>query len=75
MEQTIYAGFIGVALIFVYMLLYYRFMGIIAVITLTTYIYLVVLVFNWMNAVLTLPGIAALILRCWYGSRCQYYYV
>lgn len=62
MEQTIYAGFIGIALIFAYMLLYYRFMGIIAIITLTTYIYLVLLVFNWMNAVLTLPGIAALIL-------------
>ncbi|MFN7249213.1 MAG: protein translocase subunit SecD [Anaerobacillus sp.] len=62
MEMTIYAGFIGVALIFLYMLIYYRFMGIIAVITLTFYIYLVLVVFNWMNAVLTLPGIAALIL-------------
>ncbi|TWI56269.1 protein translocase subunit SecD [Halalkalibacter nanhaiisediminis] len=62
MEQTIFAGFIGIALIFAYMLFYYRFMGMIAVITLTTYIYLVLLVFNWMNAVLTLPGIAALIL-------------
>ena len=62
MTKTVYAGFIGVALIFAYMLLYYRFMGIIAIITLTFYIYLVLLVFNWMNAVLTLPGIAALIL-------------
>ncbi|MFC0561839.1 protein translocase subunit SecD [Halalkalibacter alkalisediminis] len=62
MQKTVYAGFIGVVLIFIYMLFYYRFMGIIAVITLTTYIYLVLLVFNWMNAVLTLPGIAALIL-------------
>ncbi|WP_227937821.1 protein translocase subunit SecD [Alkalihalobacillus deserti] len=62
MQKTVYAGFIGIALIFLYMLFYYRFMGIIAVITLTTYIYLVLLVFNWMNAVLTLPGIAALIL-------------
>ncbi|MCT8139540.1 protein translocase subunit SecD [Anaerobacillus sp. CMMVII] len=62
MEMTIYAGFIGVALIFLYMLIYYRFMGMIAVITLSFYIYLVLVVFNWMNAVLTLPGIAALIL-------------
>jgi preprotein translocase subunit SecD/SecD/SecF fusion protein len=62
MQKTVYAGFIGVALIFIYMLFYYRFMGLIAVITLSTYIYLVLLVFNWMNAVLTLPGIAALIL-------------
>ncbi|WP_413382295.1 protein translocase subunit SecD [Alkalihalobacillus sp. 1P02AB] len=62
MEKTIYAGFIGVALILIYMIVYYRFMGVIAAITLTAYIYLVLLVFNLMNAVLTLPGIAALIL-------------
>ncbi|WNF37609.1 protein translocase subunit SecD [Bacillaceae bacterium IKA-2] len=62
MEMTIYAGFIGVALIFLYMIIYYRFMGIIAVITLSFYIYLVLVIFNFMNAVLTLPGIAALIL-------------
>ncbi len=62
MQQTIFAGFIGIALIFVYMLLYYRFSGFIAVMTLSIYIFLVLLVFNLMNAVLTLPGIAALIL-------------
>lgn len=62
MKKTIYAGFIGVALIFLYMMLYYRFMGVIAVVTLIIYIYFVLLVFDWMNAVLTLPGIAALIL-------------
>lgn len=62
MKKTIFAGFIGVALIFLYMIFYYRFMGTIAVITLIVYIYLVLLVFDWMNAVLTLPGIAALIL-------------
>lgn len=62
MKKTIFAGFIGVALIFLYMIFYYRFMGLIAVITLIVYIYLVLLVFDWMNAVLTLPGIAALIL-------------
>ncbi len=62
MEMTIYAGFIGVALIFLFMVIYYRFMGMIAVLTLSFYVYLVLLIFNWMNAVLTLPGIAALIL-------------
>ncbi|SDY47720.1 preprotein translocase subunit SecD/SecD/SecF fusion protein [Evansella caseinilytica] len=62
MEQAIFAGFIGIALIFVYMIGYYRFMGLIATITLSVYIYTVLVIFNWMNAVLTLPGIAALIL-------------
>ncbi|MBU9720689.1 MULTISPECIES: protein translocase subunit SecD [Bacillaceae] len=62
MDQAIFAGFIGIALIFAYMVIYYRFMGIMAIITLSIYIYIVLVVFNWMNAVLTLPGIAALIL-------------
>ncbi|KKB43442.1 protein translocase subunit SecDF [Bacillus thermotolerans] len=62
LEQTIFAGIIGIVLIFLFMLVYYRFPGFIAIITLSTYIYLILLVFDWMNAVLTLPGIAALIL-------------
>ncbi|WP_342432429.1 protein translocase subunit SecDF [Neobacillus sp. FSL H8-0543] len=62
LNETIFAGIIGVAVIFLFMLLYYRFPGLIAVITLSAYIYLVLLIFDWMNAVLTLPGIAALIL-------------
>lgn len=62
MEKTIFAGIVGIALIFIYMLIFYRFPGVIAVVTLTTYIYLILLVFDWMNGVLTLPGIAALIL-------------
>ena len=62
MEKTIFAGIIGIALIFLYMLFYYRFPGFIAMITLTIYIYLVLQIFDWMNGVLTLPGIAALIL-------------
>ena len=62
MELAVFAGYIGVALIFGYMLLYYRFMGIIAVLTLSLYTYVVLVIFDWMNAVLTLPGIAALIL-------------
>ncbi|MBM7837999.1 protein-export membrane protein SecD [Alkalihalobacillus xiaoxiensis] len=62
MNQTINAGLIGVALIFAYMMIYYRFPGVIAVITLSVYTFLVLVVFNALNAVLTLPGIAALIL-------------
>ncbi|TGB04200.1 protein translocase subunit SecDF [Halobacillus salinus] len=62
MNKTILAGFIGVAIIFLFMMAYYRFPGVIAVVTLSTYIYLILVVFEWMNGVLTLPGIAALIL-------------
>ncbi|RSK27989.1 protein translocase subunit SecDF [Bacillus sp. HMF5848] len=62
MQSTIFAGFIGIAIIFLFMILYYRLPGLVATITLSLYIYVVLLVFDWMNGVLTLPGIAALIL-------------
>ncbi|SDI85292.1 protein translocase subunit SecD [Natribacillus halophilus] len=62
LEQTLFAGMIGVALILAYMVAYYRFMGVIAAITLSVYIYLVMILFNSIQGVLTLPGIAALIL-------------
>ncbi|MBJ7897096.1 protein translocase subunit SecDF [Bacillus atrophaeus] len=62
LNETVYAGIIGIALIFLFMLLYYRLPGLIAVITLSVYVYITLQVFDWMNAVLTLPGIAALIL-------------
>ena len=62
LEKTIFAGILGVLLIFAFMLAVYRFLGVIAVITLSAYIYLILLVFNLINGVLTLPGIAALIL-------------
>ena len=44
------------------MLVYYRLPGLIAVITLSVYIYIILLVFTLINGVLTLPGIAALML-------------
>ncbi|MBI0576471.1 protein translocase subunit SecDF [Neobacillus cucumis] len=62
LHDTILAGIIGVAIIYLFMLVYYRFPGFIAILSLSVYIYLVLLIFDWMNGVLTLPGIAAIIL-------------
>ncbi|MBM7620870.1 SecD/SecF fusion protein [Bacillus tianshenii] len=62
LETTSIAGVIGITLIFFFMIAYYRLPGFVAVITLSIYISLILTVFDWMNAVLTLPGIAALIL-------------
>ncbi|MCL6572616.1 MAG: protein translocase subunit SecDF [Bacillus sp. (in: Bacteria)] len=62
LHDTIFAGAIGVLIIFLFMILYYRFPGFIATVTLSIYIFLVLLIFDWMNGVLTLPGIAAIIL-------------
>lgn len=62
LNKTVFAGAIGIGLIFLFMIFYYRFPGIIAVINLSIYIYLVLVVFELLNGVLTLSGIAALIL-------------
>ncbi len=62
LDKTIFAGIVGVSLIFIFMAIYYRLPGLIAVITLSVYIYLILLVFMLINGVLTLPGIAALML-------------
>lgn len=62
MQQTVFAGIIGIAAIFLFMIFYYRLPGFVATITLIVYLFLTVVIFDWMNVVLTLPGIAALIL-------------
>ncbi|MBS4194798.1 protein translocase subunit SecDF [Lederbergia citri] len=62
LNKTIQAGILGIAIIFLFMIAYYRFPGVIATITLSIYIFLILLIFDLINGVLTLPGIAALIL-------------
>lgn len=56
------AGAIGIGIIFLFMIIYYRVPGTFASIALTLYITLVLLVFVEMKVALTLPGIAALLL-------------
>lgn len=56
------AGAIGVAIIFVFMLLYYRVPGFIACMSLSVYILLVLYIFALVGVTLTLPGIAAFLL-------------
>lgn len=62
LNKTIIASAIGVGLIFLFMIGYYRFPGVVSVITISAYIFLILLIFNLMNGVLTLPGLAALVL-------------
>lgn len=61
-SETMLAGGIGVALIMLFMIIYYRLPGVISAITLGTYVFVVFLIFNAMGAVFTLSGIAALVL-------------
>lgn len=62
LHKTIIAGYLGGAAIFLFMLLYYRMPGMIANITLIGFVFFCLVVLDWMNATLTLPGIAGLIL-------------
>src|SRR5690606_20472994 len=62
LNETVMAGIIGIAIIFLFMIVVYRFLGVISVITLSAYTFLVLVIFEALNGVLTLPGIAALIL-------------
>lgn len=62
LEQSIFAGFIGIALIFIIMLIGYRAMGIAADIGLLLYVVIVLNIMALMGSVLTLPGIAGIIL-------------
>lgn len=62
LNKTFIAGVIGIALIFVMMISIYHFAGLIASMGLIIYTFLVFLVFWVYGGVLTLPGVASLIL-------------
>ena len=62
LPNAVKAGIIGIAIIFLFMIIYYRVPGAIASIALTLYVCLVLLVFVEADVALTLPGIAAFLL-------------
>ena len=49
---------IGIAIIYLFMVGFYRLPGLVAIIALTVYIYLTLVAFNFISGVLTLPGLA-----------------
>lgn len=62
LKATISAGAAAIILIFLFMMALYRMAGLIADLALVAYLYLVVLTFSGLHVVLTLSGLAALIL-------------
>lgn len=62
LHSTLLAGAIGVSLIFLFMILMYRLPGLIAVVALVAYSYVLIAVFAGMQVTLTLTGLAALVL-------------
>lgn len=62
LETSLYAGGIGIILVFVFMLLYYRVPGLVADIALVGYIAIVAVIMAGFRVNLSLPGIAGIIL-------------
>ena len=62
LQKTEIAGIIGIVLIIVFMTLLYRYSGLIASSVILIYTFMTFLIFYLIDGVLTLPGIAALVL-------------
>lgn len=63
LNKSLFAGLVGIILLFAFMFIYYRLPGVVACIALTLYIYLILFVLALIPAIqLTLPGIAGIIL-------------
>lgn len=62
LNKTFIAGVIGIALIVAFMILAYHFAGFISAISIIIYTFITILIFWLVGGVLTLPGIAALVI-------------
>ena len=62
LDKSIYAGMIGIGLVLIFMLIFYRGLGIIADLALIIFIIIFMIILTALNVTLTLPGIAGLIL-------------
>ncbi|AWW25340.1 protein translocase subunit SecD [Acetobacterium carbinolicum] len=62
LDKSIYAGMIGIGLVLIFMLVFYRGLGIIADLALVIFIIFFMIILTALNVTLTLPGIAGLIL-------------
>ena len=63
LSTSLFAGLIGIAVLFVFMIIYYRLPGLVACIALSVYLFIIVLLLAAIPSIqLTLPGIAGIIL-------------
>lgn len=62
LSTSIKAGFIGIILVFIFMLVVYKAFGLVADIALVLYVGLMIFCLNFFDVTLTLPGIAGIIL-------------
>jgi preprotein translocase subunit SecD len=62
LDKSLKAGLIGMVIVALFMILYYRLPGIVAVLSIMIYAALAFAVFKWFHFTLTLPGIAGFLL-------------
>ncbi|MEF2243314.1 protein translocase subunit SecD [Paenibacillus sp. IITD108] len=62
LTSTVEAGVIGSIIVLVFLIVIFRIPGVVAAISVISYTWLLILVFNLLNVTLTLPGIAAFVL-------------
>lgn len=63
LDKSLFAGLIGISVLFLFMLVYYRLPGLVACIALSIYAFIILLLLSIITSIqLTLPGIAGLIL-------------
>lgn len=62
LEKTVFAGYVGFGVVLLFMLWIYRMPGMIANLTLIFFTYICLVMLSWMQATLTLTGIAGFIL-------------
>lgn len=62
LEKSVKAGLIGLILVMIFMLIFYRMCGLMANVALVAYITIVMMILGYFRITLTLPGIAGIIL-------------
>jgi len=62
LSASIYAAMVGIILLAVFLILYYRLSGVLAVVALIVYVAVNLALYKWLNVTMTLSGIAGFIL-------------
>ncbi|MBI5953706.1 MAG: protein translocase subunit SecD [Chloroflexi bacterium] len=62
LDKSLMAGLIGMAIVALFMIIYYRMPGVVAVVSILIYAAVAFAVFKWFHFTLTLPGIAGFLL-------------
>ncbi len=62
LQKSLYAGMVGMALLLVFIIAYYRLPGVVAALSLVAYTIVMLFLMCWLHITLTLPGIAGVLL-------------